>query len=419
MSIQLNIQWQQVDQLSWLWSDQKEPKYGRLDDLLDQKQQRNLDHVSVRLFLPAHWFTCIEVQLPKGTKRIRQDMLNFAAEEFIADDIEQVLLSQLSKINDGKIALQAQNKAQVVEVINTLRVRGLHTTEAFNSGWFRFLDGVTSELAIVIAAEHCFVRKGWKLHDVHIQGFTPWLEHWLETEPLADDATITVYSDNAESESRNIVTALESSGYEVNWTVQPQAQILEWTEWLATNKAWGNIASSLAGPKKQNHYLNLWLPTALAASVLLVVWGAHSVIDTSRMNQQAEITWQASENVFRQVFGPEKRIQRPIMLRELRNQVADLSNPNQESTNLSALQVLADLTVAEQTLSLDDLRFVRNRQEVIFTITQPLDTNDDSFASFEALKNNLIEKGYSVEYSASQTSVATRAQYRAVYAGVN
>lgn len=419
MSIQLNIQWLQVEELRWLWSDSMELSTGTLDDLLDQKQQRNLEQVNVRLFLPSHWFTCFEVNVPKGAKRVRQELLNFAAEEFVADDIEEVLLSQLSKIEAGKIALQAQNKAQIVDIIHTLRARGLQTIEAYNSGWFRFINDMASDLSIVVSEPYCYVRRGWQLHDIHIQGFTIWLEHWLASDPVSDDSTIAVFSSTSDSIARNIVTALESSGRAIDWTVQAEPMLVDWVEWFESNKAWGNIASSLTAPKKHNHYAKMWLPSAIAASILLFVWGTTSLVSAQRLNQQAELTWQASESVFRQVFGAEKRIQRPLMLREMRSEVANRANPDADETQLSTLQVLSDLTVAQSSLTLEELRVVRNRQEAIFTVTQPLGTNDDSFASFESLKNDLINKGYSVQYSASQTTSDTRAQYRATLQGAN
>lgn len=135
-----------------------------------------------------------------------------------------------------------------------------------------------------------------------------------------------------------------------------------------------------------------------------------------RLTEKIEQTWEASEKVFLQVFGNNKRIQRPLMVREMRT-LASNSDAANSDQKVNALQFLSDISAASSTFVLEDFRFSRDRGEATFTLVQPVDVSGDAYNLFEALKNDMSAKNYSVEYSANQDKDAFRARFKATYGG--
>jgi len=93
MSIQLSLFWDTADRLEWYWPGDPSVFEGSFEELLDQKQAHNLTVCSVRLFLPEYWFSTLELNLPAKTRRLSGQALKFAAEEFLAQDIDSVHLA--------------------------------------------------------------------------------------------------------------------------------------------------------------------------------------------------------------------------------------------------------------------------------------------------------------------------------------
>jgi len=144
------------------------------------------------------------------------------------------------------------------------------------------------------------------------------------------------------------------------------------------------------------------------------LWILVSTINTAQVNKKVEQTWKASENVFLQVFGKNKRIQRPLMVREMRSLASD-DGSSGDGANINALVVLNDLSIAATTLKLEDFRFNSDRNEAFFTLVQGISEEDDAFSLFESLKTKLGAKGYTVEYSANQDKDNFRAKFKSVY----
>ena len=104
-----------------------------------------------------------------------------------------------------------------------------------------------------------------------------------------------------------------------------------------------------------------------------------------------EQTLAASDNVFLQVFGQDKRIQRSLMTREMRT-LATESGIVDRSVQVNALAVLNDLTIASPSFKLEDFRYNHDRKEAYFTLVQDIADAGDAFALFESLKTGLTDK---------------------------
>ncbi|MFQ3230682.1 type II secretion system protein GspL [Reinekea sp.] len=415
MSIQLSIYWQQAHDLSWYWADDDKQFHGALEELQDQVQQRNLANVATRLFLPTRWFTTFPLKIPKGNKRVSSQMIGFAAEEFLAQDIEDMHLVMIGKPHDGTVMVTATAKDPFFTVVQTLKARQLTVFEAYDAGQFVLPNQGTHDVELRVDNGKVTLRSGLISMEAHHQGFPQWFEHWLSQSTLEETISIIIYSADTDGPARHLVTSLESNGHQVQWVVQEPSDLATWHEAASSNKTLGNLITAGLRPNKGNNRIQYWLPVSIAALFVLVIWAVTSSLTSMKVNERANQTWAASETVFKQVFGSNKRIQRPLMVREMRGLAASLSTQQGQAESANALTLLNDLRSAEETLLLEDFRFNQSRNETNFTIAS--ESNPDAFNHFEILKTTLIGKGYQVEYSASQDRDAVRAKFKSVKGG--
>lgn len=419
MTPQLSLFWQGPEQVSWLWQGDDQQYDGRWDELVDQKQAKNLEQVAVRVYLPHDWFTSLTVKVPGGARRVPEQVLRFAAEEQLAQDIDTLHIVPLAKPEKGELPVLVIERERLSQVSSTLNEAGMQMEQAFDAGWFQIEKPVTTDVNLDVDAERILVRAGWVLHQVHPNGFSQWFELWKNTAGLSEaPVSIRMTSRDSTDQARQLRTELEAGGDELDWVVTPAPGLSDWDEQCREDRAAGNLMTGPFTRRKSSNNKALWLPAALAASFALVVWSGVTITEAMRQQQLADATWAASENVFRQVFGADKRIQRPLMVRELENRILSMNSgdDNQGASVLNSLEALSDI---DKALLLEDFRFQQARGEMLFTLKQPTETEGDAFARFEQVKSNLQSQGYSVEYSASQDRDAVRGRYRAVLEGAS
>ena len=415
MSAQLSIYWQAVDQLQWYWADDNDVFAGTLEELLDHKQQKNTDDCVTRLFLPSQWFTSLDIPLPPSVRSVNPSVLKFAVEEHIAQDIDSVHLVLKAKAKDGKLTVIVTELERFRTVVQTLQARQFIITEAYDAQWFSKAEDVTEDLLLQLVGETVTVYTAEQVFNVHYRGFSQWFELWQQQQQLAEDASVRLVSDSAEGIARSLSTELESTGLALHWVVQPAKNLRDWHEQAGSKKQSGNLMTGEFAKSSGDKKLNYWVPSLVASVAVLAFWCTTTLLDTHRLNTQTDELWQASEDVFTQVFGKSKRIQRPLMVREMRTRAA--SAAASADTEVNALTVLSDLDDAAKPLLLEDFRFNGKRNEVNFTIVQPTSIDADAYASFEALKSELLAKDYQVEYAANQDSDAYRARFKATVGG--
>jgi len=414
MSIQLSLFWESADQIEWYWPGDTNVYKGSLEELLDQKQEKNLAACVTRLFLPEYWFSSLELSLPEKTRRLSGQALKFAAEEYLAQDIDSVHLVLKNKPQDGSATVIVTELDRFRQVLNTLQARGLHIIEAFNAQWFEFPESQTNDIVLKVAQDSITLCSRDQVFKVHPKGFTQWFEMWATQNSIAEDAAILLVSHASDGIAKSLVTEFEASGLNVQWLVQDSKKLIDWHDQSEGSKQPGNLITSEFSQKSTSTQTKYWVPSLAAASSAFVLWILVSTINTAQVNKKVEQTWKASENVFLQVFGKNKRIQRPLMVREMRSLASD-DGSSGDGANINALVVLNDLSIAATTLKLEDFRFNSDRNEAFFTLVQGISEEDDAFSLFESLKTKLGAKGYTVEYSANQDKDNFRAKFKSVY----
>ncbi len=415
MSVQLSIYWQAADQLQWYWSGDAEIHSGTLEELQDQKQQKNNGHCLTRLFLPANWFTTLDIQLPSSVRSVTPTLLKFATEEYLAQDIDSVHLVLKGKGRSGNVSVIVTEIERFRNVIQTLSARQFSVLEAFDAKWFTVAEETTEDVLIKLEDETVSVYANSQIYTIHYRGFTQWFELWLDQQGFEEEPSVRLISQSAEGIARKLSTELEAAGHELQWIVQSPKNLKDWHEQANQTKHSGNLISGEFSQGQGDKKLSLWLPSLVASVLVLVLWSVSSVLQVQRINKQTAQTWEASEQVFRQVFGQSKRIQRPLMVREMRTLAANSGSQSDEKVN--ALTIFSDLTNADANLTMEDFRYNHNRLEVNFTLVQANVAEGDAYANFEALKSQLLAKNYEIEYSANQDSDSYRARFKATVGG--
>jgi len=416
MSIQLSLYWESADHLEWYWPGEANIFKGSLEELLDQKQARNLPTCPVRLFLPESWFSTLELNLPEKTRRLSGQALKFAAEEYLAQDIDSVHLVLKNKPLNGAATVLVTELERFQQVLQTLRVRGLIALEAFNCQDFSIPDNQTHETLLQISEQIVTLSARDQIFKIHPKGFPQWFEMWSQQNQLDPESPILVISANADGVAKSIVSQFEATGIPVQWVVQDAKKLIDWHEQAEVKKQPGNLITAEFSQQPANSQYRAWLPALVAGMATFVIWVSMTVLDNQQLLVRIDQTLAASDTVFLQVFGQDKRIQRSLMVREMRTLVAESGNVD-GTAEVNALAVLNDLSIASPTFKLEDFRYNHDRKEAFFTLVQDINAQGDAFGLFETLKTGLMAKGYVVEYSANQDKDVFRARFKSVYGG--
>ncbi|WP_108127137.1 type II secretion system protein GspL [Saccharospirillum mangrovi] len=411
MTPELSIYWLGLGRLEWRWHSQVEAQQGRWDDLVDEVRERNRTGASVRLYLPHVHFTALTIKVPLGRRRLSPAILRFTAEEQLAQDIDSLHLVPLDQPQNGQLTVLVVESDWLSNLKTTLAEGGLNLVEAFDAGYFQWPTMPVSDVQLDLDEQRVLCRHNALLHQTHIQGFAQWFESFKHERGLASPLKLALTSRTNDERARQLRTELEAAGDELEWVVSPLPTLAEWDEQCRQSKGQGNLMTGVFAVRAESGQSRRWLPTAVAASLVLGLWMVVSGFNALRDQQQADATWAASEAVFRQVFGADKRIQRPLMVREMDNRILT-QNGGQSDTDITVITALDALRVLDDALVLDDFRFQQNAGLMLFTLRQPASAEGDAFARFEATKTALQDKGYEVEYSASQDSQAVRGRFQ-------
>ncbi|PTY36612.1 hypothetical protein BGP77_04770 [Saccharospirillum sp. MSK14-1] len=406
----LSIYWQELDQLEWRWHSQTESQAGRWDDLVDQIGETNQAGAATRLYLPHTHFTALVINVPTGRRRLAPAVMRFTAEEQLAQDIDALHLVPLDQPQDGRMTVLVTEASFLTQLQSTLAEGGLTLVEAYDAGYFQWPEMPYSDIQLDLDGHRVFCRHGGLLHQTHIQGFAEWFERFKQQQNLASPLRLALTSRANDDGARQLRTELEATGDALEWVVTPLPDMAQWDEQASQNQH-GNLMTGALAIKREGGQRRYWWPTAIAAAVTLCLWLVVSGANAWRDQQRAESTWTASDTVFRQVFGPDKRIQRPLMIREIDNRIRSL-NSGQSGSETTVISALEALNVLDDVLVLDDFRYQQSSGQMLFTLRQPNGIEGDAFARFEATKTALQDRGYQVEYSASQDSQAVRGRFQ-------
>lgn len=410
MTPELSIYWQSLNQLQWCWHHQDDLYSGGWDDLVDQVRALNRQGSAVRLYLPHGHFTALTVPVPAG-RRPAPTVIRFSAEEQLAQDIDHLHLVPLDQPHNGTLTLLVVEAAVLTNLQTTLAEAGLKLVEAYDAGYFQWPAMADSDLQLDLDGERVLCRHGWLLHQTHVQGFAQWFDSFKQARGLASPLRLALTSRDSDERARQLRTELEAGGDALEWVVSPTPDLAEWDRQCQTFKGTGNLMTGPFAVKSNSGQRSVWQPSAIAAAAVLCLWLVVAGVNAWRDQQQAVATWAASEAVFRQVFGADKRIQRALMIRELDNRIRTLSG-GEASASTSVMDAFEALSVLDDALVLDDFRFQQSSGDMLFTLRQPAGVEGDAFARFEATKTALQDRGYEVEYSASQDTQAVRGRFQ-------
>ncbi|TXR53501.1 type II secretion system protein GspL [Reinekea thalattae] len=417
MSIQLTLKWTNEGDILWAWhlTPQRlnaQLQQGSLDQLAHDKRRKNFDQVECRLYLPALWFSTISIQVPSAIKKLSPDALKFACEDALAQSVEELHLIPLGKPEQGQLRVLVSQTAQLTEVLASLESEGFLVAEAYSEHELLAADDA-NELTIQLDEQQVRLCYQAEAHQIHSQGFSEWFDLWAQQHQLASDQTIVIHSDSAEGPAKILANELQASGYQVDW--RNRSYNGQWLLSLRAHQSSLNILQGAFRPKRQSNSWRPWLPVSLAACVTMLLLLIMALLTNQQLKRQVDQTWAASEAVFLQVFGAQKRIQRPLMVREMRALAA--GNTGIAEQHSSALGILNDLATASGSALMEDFRFNAQRNEALFTLLVSEGSSSEAYQLFEQLNSHLDEQGYEVSYSANQDNDQIRARFKAVKGG--
>lgn len=414
MSIQLNLFWTSASQLEWYWAGEESSFSGSLEDLLNQKKQRNLDAVGCRLLLPDVWFSNLSISVPGKTKRLSGEALKFACEEYLAQDIEDVHLIMTEKPRDGAVQVLALNASHLRQAISTLETHAIDVYEAFSMQGMKSGSEQMADVELDIQSNTVTFSANGENFQIHTTGFSQWFSLWAEQSHLPEDATVFIRSDDADGPAKMLSSELQASGHNVQWQVEDKPALVDLFDQVRQLRSAPNLMQGEFSRRSSNSQVKNWLPLTVAAVFAVIIWAGSSLMSSYQTGTRVDQVWAASESVFLQVFGKDKRIQRPLMVREMRS-VAMGQAQTTDSAAVSSLDILNDLVAAPEPIFMEDFRFNQSRREALFTLVISSSASGDAYSHFEKLNTDLKQKGYQVEYSANQDNDRFRARFKAVF----
>lgn len=409
--IEVSIYWDMHNQLTWRWHDAAEDRHGDWHQLVGERQTRNALAVKARLYLPHELFTSMEVSVPTGMRLVSDTVLRYAAEEQLAKDIESQHIVPLSPPAGGKVPVLVVDSELITRMQATLNQGDFKLVEAFDAGAYSLPECPESSVQVDVGDQVIRCRVGQQLYLVHPSGFSQWFETLLTSTGVdSESLSILLTAPECDEKFRLIKAELELMSASLEARVVAPATLAQIDDRCAKLKYRGNLMTGNHAPDKGEKRVSRWIPSAIAASLALVVWLVASGVSAWQHDRAAEQIWDASESVFKQVFGPQKRIQRPLMVREMENLI-DQSALG-DSREASVIDVIVALSELNQSLVLKDLRYQAPVGQWFFSAGHTAGQEDRAFALFEEAQTTLMEHGFEVQYSANRDGGQAEGRYQ-------
>ncbi|GAL14709.1 general secretion pathway protein L [Vibrio astriarenae] len=328
---------------------------------------------SVILLLSATDVALNRVEIPKGASRQFESMLPFLLEDELAQDVDDLHFTILSKKGD-EAWVSAVALDWFEQVLEKCRTLGFDVKKVMPDA----LALPTNEdgLSAVQLGNEWLVKKGSDLGAV-----VP--SDWL---------ALTAQSDWVKSADEYL--PLQA------YTPLPELSLAEGQEWhnapaelpmqLLSNQAIISKVNLLTGAFKQSSSImkhwKVWQKAAIAAGVLLVVLMGQYVLEIQRYESQASAYRAESERIFRDLTGKSRIPTTSYLRREMESEIARLSGGAGEDSLLNWFSNLSSSLGAKPDIQMQSLRFDSNRGEVRL-VAQGAD-----FQSFEKARVALAER---------------------------
>lgn len=312
------------------------------------------------------------VPLPGKPNRQLLQALPFMLEEDQAEDIEQLLLINGQTLQqDGQYSQQVAvvRRAMLEQWLDVLQQAGFSVQRMLPDALL--LPDAEVPVAIELSGQWLLKQGPWQLSCID----SSW---WPDYLALLELPLLLSYSPWPE-------TLLQPH------QLAPAELPLALLARQLTNTSFTLLQGEYAPKKPQNKYWQQWRSTALLTSAVLVVYLLTVALEGWQHQRAADSARMAATELYKSKY-PNERIVNLKRQVERKLAASGGGDPNQSLAGL--LLQLQPLLAQQPGLSLDNLRYDSKKAELRFQATA------DGFQSFEQLKTQLQQQGFTVEQGA-------------------
>ncbi|GEA51289.1 type II secretion system protein L [Vibrio inusitatus NBRC 102082] len=339
---------------------------------------------SVALLLDGQDVALREVGVPAGASRQFSTMLPFLLEEELAQDIDELHFSILKQVGD-KAWVAAVDRDYLHHCIERFSEAGIELHRVLPDVLSMPLDG--SNITMLPWQGYCLIRQ----NDYQGIVLPEALVSYALTRP-----PFTIESDEEEAslpeESVHIqcfgsipesLASIESPKIEALPAELPMALLAKNAQLSTINLLSGEF-------KRQSSWLKnikLWQAPAIAALVLLVIFGINTYTQVSQIEAQATAYRTESERIFREVFPDKRRIPTVSYLkRQMSDEKTRLSGGTVDAPLISWLLEVQTALKDKSKVKIQSIKFDGDREEL------RIQAQASDFQTFEQLRVAFSEK---------------------------
>ncbi len=339
---------------------------------------------SVALLLDGQDVALREVGVPAGASRQFSTMLPFLLEEELAQDIDELHFSILKQTGD-KAWIAAVDKDYLQQCIERFSEAGIELHRVLPDVLSMPLDG--SNFTMLPWQGYCLIRQNDYQGIALPEALVPYalarppfsVEVNEEEESVSEEpAHIQCFGSIPES-----LASIENPKIDALPAELPMALLAKNAQLSTINLLSGEF-------KRQSSWLKnikLWQAPAIAALVLLVVFGINTYTQVSQIETQATAYRTESERIFREVFPDKRRIPTVSYLkRQMSDEKTRLSGGTVDAPLISwLLEVQAALKDTNK-VKIQSIKFDGDREEL------RIQAQASDFQTFEQLRVAFGEK---------------------------
>ncbi|MDD1796170.1 type II secretion system protein GspL [Enterovibrio makurazakiensis] len=376
LTIRLNCDTQEpIPWLVWSTSQQEVIASGEADSL-SQLTDYAVDREVVALADSAA-VTLATVAIPSGSARQLENVLPFLLEDDLAQDVDQVHVTLLSKSAE-QAHVAVVEKRIMQQWLDALADAGLTVRRLIPDCLCLPLD----EDAYSVAK----LNDRWLVRVDETSGGMAemlWLPVWLRSLHEQEDA---------DAPMKAVVSYSElPEGAAENWRSEPAELVMMLLAQGALTSRYNLLVGQYKPQNQIYKHLKPWRSVAIAAALLLSVLGAEQVAGIYQMEAQADEYRAQSEARVRALLPQNQRIPTTSYMRRiLESEVTRLSGTGSSSGVMIWLAELGPILDGASGIKLDAMRFDRDRGEL------RLNARGKDFGDFEKLREALSAK-YSTE----------------------
>lgn len=347
--------------------------WDQLSELASYAQQRQ-----VLALVSASDVVLTQAEIPPGAERQLDSMLPYLLEDDIAQDVDDIHFSILSK-KDKQVSVCGVDSALLTQWLEVCKAAGLDVKKVLPD--VLLLPQKDSVLSAVKLTDDWLIRKGeWSGICVK--------EAWLPA--VAQSDWVKEEGEYLDLHAYSPLPELELSENQQWQQAEPMLVMQMLTESAIASKI-NLLSGSFKAKSSWAKHWKLWQKAAIAAGVFVAVSAAYHVIQTSQLEKQAQAYRAESERIFRQALPGKTRIPTVSYLkREMETEANLLSGGRSGESVLDWLGKLPSSLKGISDMQVQNIRFDAPRGEV------RIQAQSKDFQSFEKARAQL-EAQFEVE----------------------